>query len=136
MTQTSSNSSNSNRDNDSPATTSSSKLDNSSSEEENSNSNNNNSNSSGNNTPVEECNSQLGNEEHGGTGEACQPPALPPRPPNLGLSGSQIPHPPHAFSNSGIMAQQQIRNGKKLSSVFLLVIFIKRYHYIQNFLNI
>ena len=121
MTQTSSNSSNSNRDNDSPATTSSSKLDNSSSsssEEENSgnNNNNSNSNSSGNNTPVEECNSQLGNEEHGGTGEGCQPPALPPRPPNLGLSGSQIPHPPHAFTNSGIMAQQQIRNGKTFSN--------------------
>ena len=118
MTQSLSNSSNSNRDNDSPATTSSSKLDNSSSSEEENSGNNINSSSNGNNTPVEECNSQLGNEENGGAGEDCQPPALPPRPPNLGLSGSQIPHPPHAFSNSGMMAQQQIRNGKKAFLIF------------------
>ena len=106
--------SSSTRDNASPATTTSSKLENSSSDEDN----NSNSNNNGNNTPVEECNSQLGSEEAGGAAEGrTEPPALPPRPPNLSLSGSQMAHPPHAY-NTGAISGHQIRNGKCCTNLF------------------
>ena len=113
MTQSSSPSS---RDNDSPATTTSSKLENSSSDEDN----NSNSNNNGNNTPVEECNSQLGSDEAGGAAEGrTEPPALPPRPPNLSLSGSQMAHPPHAY-NTGAISGHQIRHGRFVTHFVLI----------------
>ena len=121
MTLSSSNCSSSRDNNESPATTSSSKLDSNSEEENNSGSssnNINNDNNSGNNSPVEECSSQLGNEEI----EGRDPPALPPRPPNLSLSSATMVHPPHAYVNNGLVGQH-MRNGKTCFFVVTLTYF-------------
>ena len=120
MTQSSSNCSSSRDNNESPATTSSSKLDSNSEEENNSGSSNNinNDNNSGNNSPVEECSSQLGNEEI----EGRDPPALPPRPPNLSLSSATMVHPPHAYVNNGLVGQH-MRNGKT-GFVVIMIYFV------------